>query len=349
MSDIAPEFDFAASLVQDAQATQQPSDSPEPAPVEGTPGPEPVSQETAPEGRPRDEQGRFVSQEQPVEQVEPAAQPFTSDPDLQQYLAKYGGDVEKALRGALEQQSLFGRQANELGELRQQLSQFQEQFQETQQRQQTDWDSLLENPAQAVQVAFQQGNAPMLQQAFAQWADEDPAAAWSWRSDRMIEVQRQQILQEVEQRIGPVVQQTSEQQFAQAMAGLARQYPDLEQMAPAMAQIAQERPHVLDGLQSQNPQVRATVLEDLYHLARSRSAPQIAAAIQQAQAAQAAEAERAKQDAFVASGSMSAAPQGEQQLTPGDILAQGVLGRASQALIDEGWNTPPPGWRQQAG
>ena len=48
--------------------------------------------------------------------------PLHDDPEIAAYLERFGGDADKALAAAVEAQKMIGRQANEVGELRQQQS-----------------------------------------------------------------------------------------------------------------------------------------------------------------------------------------------------------------------------------
>ena len=47
-------------------------------------------------------------------------------PETEEYLAKYDGDLTKALNAAANAQSLIGRQGNELGDVRRELQELRE-------------------------------------------------------------------------------------------------------------------------------------------------------------------------------------------------------------------------------
>lgn len=75
------------------------------------------------------ESGRFVPKEAAATEetpaTEPAADTSTGDPTVDAYLAKYGGDVDAAIKAAAHQSDLIGRQGQELGTTREELAKLQ--------------------------------------------------------------------------------------------------------------------------------------------------------------------------------------------------------------------------------
>lgn len=85
---------------------------------------------TAPERDPAS--GRFVPKEEAAAPAtpetpatEPAADTSTGDPAVDAYLAKYGGDVDAAVKAAAHQSDVIGRQGQELGQTREELAKLQ--------------------------------------------------------------------------------------------------------------------------------------------------------------------------------------------------------------------------------
>jgi len=172
------------------------------APTEGTP-------ET-----PRNELGQFVSTDQPDEPAAPdeiVADAPQGDPAVAAFLAKYGGDVDKALEGAVHLQRKAGEQSNELGDLRRmvdELSSLRETIQAGQQQPQqfvdqatVDWydEQVMANPVQALEWARQQNNDLLVQRGLSVWKDIDPYGAAAYRSDLQYQALAAQVQQQLRQ------------------------------------------------------------------------------------------------------------------------------------------------------
>lgn len=249
-----------------------------PAP-EGQPGESAAA--TAPE-RPRNEKGQFA----------PTPEEPGYDPELQPLLDKYGGDVNKALRAAMEAQSTIGSMASELGQLRQVV-----QAQQWQQNQpEYDYAPLIEEDAnQAAQIAFQNGDTRGFTAALTTLAQEDPTAAEVWR----LRLENIALQRSVQQELAQVRGFQTSQALDQNLAMLAAKYPDVSEVADTMATVLQERPTLRMAAMSTNPQFVVQALEDAYQIAKARTSDTLGGAAAQVAQAQAQAHEQALRNAYV--------------------------------------------------
>jgi hypothetical protein len=163
----------------------------------------------------RNELDQFTSTDQPdatppENVIEEIAADTPQDPAVAAFLAKYGGDPQKALEGAVHLQRKAGAQSNELGELRQMVEQLTSlQTQALQQANQpqpqqidqatVDWfdQTVMENPQQALEYARSQGNQMLVQRGLSVWKDIDPyeAAVYTNRLENkaLVEQMQQQL------------------------------------------------------------------------------------------------------------------------------------------------------------
>jgi hypothetical protein len=158
--------------------------------------------EAAPEGTPDDSQARNELGQYTTTEAETADVPEApaevvpqGDPAVAAFLNKYGGDVDKALEGAVHLQRKSGAQSNELGDLRRMVDELsnlsasiQAQTQAPQMDQATvDWydQQVMDNPPQALEWARQQGNQMLVQRGLSVWKEIDPyeAAVYTNRLD----------------------------------------------------------------------------------------------------------------------------------------------------------------------
>lgn len=115
--------------------------------------------EPAPE-QTRTPEGQFAPAPD-TDEPAPEADTSTGDPVVEAYLAKYGGDAAEALKAAANQDSLLGRQGNELGQLRQEQARLQGQLEAVlaQQNQQPNAPAMSSDQVEeyAVETAVSQG------------------------------------------------------------------------------------------------------------------------------------------------------------------------------------------------
>ena len=307
MSELEPESaaDFAAFLEGEGVMDWL-SDTPPGEEVAETPA---LPDDTGTVERPRDEQGRFMSTkadepedsaEEPIPAdagTEPEAESTPEEPveaqadegegdfvleiddDLQAVLDKYDGDLGKALGALKDSQSMIGRQANEVGELRQQLSQLEQAIQQGFAQQQAVpppqmWgpyrNDIDENPQGLVVEAMERGDAQTMDMALRAWGEEDPFGASTF-----LFALQQQAAQAAP--AAPVAQQPVEPTTPQgpsleaAMADVVSRHPDVEKYLPQVQQVAEEFPTLRDSMRAGSPTAQAQAFEELLKIAKTRS------------------------------------------------------------------------------
>ena len=237
------------------------NDAPEvAAPQEGTPAEE-VSAD-----QPRNELGQFMSDQEPDTTAEAPAEEAEVqtesglDPAVQAYLQKYGGDVDKALAGAVNLQRKAGEQSNELGDLRRmvdELSQLRETVQaDYQQRQQNqpldqatvDWfdEAVVNNPQQAMAWAQQQGNQMLLQRGLATWKQIDPYEAAVYTNG----LQNAHFQQQMEQRLQQAQQLPVDATVNMALQSVRNRNPHFTNYDDALGDTLERYPYQAQLLQS---------------------------------------------------------------------------------------------------
>jgi hypothetical protein len=296
--------------------------------------PEPVAQDEPAadgEGRPRNPDGTFAakaSEEQPEAVEEPDPEPAeTPDPSaLQAQIAA----LEKRLA---DKDDFAGRLSNELGELRK----LQEQTLEHAQRPQvSDWDSLIEeNPAQAAQLALQNGDNYRYQQAREAWNDLAPGAPEVFEQNLRLQRQMQELEQRFQQTTAPIAERQSKEQIANAYVQIQAKYPDFDKFEDAMAEVVETRPLIKESLTkvltSGSPEEQVAFLEDLYMLTAGRVTDTLRQAQTEAAQSFAQETLQAKQDAIVVSATSTAAE-------PAQPKTWWDVAEADEKRRADGWN-----------
>lgn len=234
-----------------------------------------------------------VEPQEPIAPAEPAV--VNTDAQL---LEEHGltqfKNVADALKSYRELQGLQGRQAQEIGEIRQQL----QEFAAVQNRQPVQYDDL--DPGEATQIAWERGDSTAARAALEQWKVDDPFAAAVWVGNVQRQAEISQLREEYAASFAPVQQRNQEQTIASAYHAVAGRLPDINQFGDAIMEAAQSAPEVVAALQSGTPADAERVFENLYWLAKGRQADTITAATQQSQAEQAEANRQAKAQAVVA-------------------------------------------------
>lgn len=229
-------------------------------------GEQPQGEQPPADDRPRDEQGRFA----------PAQ--AQDEPDVRAYLERHGGDVDKALRSAVEAQQELGRKNLEVGELRQ----MREQLDAIKQGMEPEFDPeeyqayAMENPREAATLAWQQakqsGDWRLYQQTIETWRQEDPFAASDFHSD----VKLAAVQEQWQQAQAPVQQELQNRDLALAMEAAVAQYPELARddfVQSALPLVGQHSPwfaqQVASALQNGSQQDKVGALGLLAHHVRS--------------------------------------------------------------------------------
>lgn len=233
-------------------------DAPDAAPVDqGTP------EEVAAEP-PRNELGQFAStepQETVAETPEPQAENSGLDPAVQAYLTKYGGDVDKALAGAVHLQRKAGEQSNELGDLRRmvdELSALRETVQADYQARANapqpidqataDWydQQVMQNPHQALAWAQQQGNQLLIQRGLDTWKEVDPYGAAVYTN----QLQNAQFQQQMEQKLQAAQQLPVDANVNMALQSVRGRNPQFTNYDEALADTLERYPYQAQQLQA---------------------------------------------------------------------------------------------------
>lgn len=262
MADLAPEDNFT-ELAKEAEERALEAEGEA---TESSDETSSVEEETsAQEERPRDEQGRFVSQEEPQQE-----------------------DQTDWKRNYDELRSEYNRKDQELSELRNlrdQLAQ-QQQLQYQQQYQQpADYSTLIDtNPAQAAQLAYQRGDTVAYQQAVQAWEELSPGAPALWGETVRLRNEMNQFLEEFEPLKGIQERQELETAFTHA----SQSHSDFDQVQGEMHKVLEEHPSLVASLAGEDSE---KTVEAIYHMAKGRLAGQ--AANQNAAQTRAAESEAA--------------------------------------------------------
>jgi len=146
-------------------------------PDESTDEPEAPAAEVEPEDEPEDA---------PDAEVEDTLY-LDLTPESEALLAKYGGDLGKALEAAVHAQSKIGEQGNELGSLRTELAQFRAEVQAGINRPQVEWPDEFTETDDAVRQfraiaddAVAREDKMTFDRAMEHWNEVDPTGAETW-------------------------------------------------------------------------------------------------------------------------------------------------------------------------
>lgn len=346
MTDLTPEFDFAAASRQAEQEARDalPAD---PGDTDGETTHEATASQQ--EERPRGSDGRFVArpdEETPAEPADtvPPVEDETSTEAEQPLLAgkyKTVADLEHAYQ---EAQRRLGEQGSEIGELRQLREEFAQLRQEiTPAAPQYDAEAvqalLDENPAQimpTIQQAWQTGNRPLLYQSIATLAQYDAAKAEELR----IAVATEDAKAGLQQQIAPIVNQNAQSRWEKFVADT----PGVDQFIQSeeIARAALDFPAIAELAAHGNPDQQLEAIKTLYLASRGRASDTLAADVQQVARAQAHEARAAAEEAYVASTTTATATETE-KLSLEERIAAGFEARvrARNDSYLEGWERKP--------
>ena len=230
---------------------------------------QPPPEQAPPE--PVEEQPAEPAEAPPVEPEAPPEQP-AGDPAIAAYLAKYGGDVDKALQAAVAAQRKLGELGNELGQQRQENAEYQQILTEIealkQQRQQppmpVDWidEQIAANPASAREYAVQalNSNQPLLyERIMRQWYETDPYAAQDFQSALRVEQVKRELQAQAPQRDEGIQMQAALQQ-------VLAEHPEFTQYADGLEAVITKYPAAAAGLRG-GQQEKQQAIETLFALA----------------------------------------------------------------------------------
>lgn len=261
--------------------------------------------EMEPEAEPDDEvvadepEPAAEAQEETAEETEPQAQ---YPEDVQRFLSKYGGDVNKALEAAVHAQTLIGEQGNELGELRRMVQDLHERQPERPAPSpfvpEGIQDAIVESPQDVAVWAIQNENGQVYQAAMAEWYEQDAFNASRFERQLEREALKQELRAEVQPDIENVRLQTAQRAVVDAHRTLSEKYTDFSDVLSTATEeeLAGIDRDLLVSLQT-NP---AAALELVYRWVSSGRAGQQAA---KAAARSEQDKEQKRQAAVVTSGS----------------------------------------------
>jgi hypothetical protein len=202
-------------------------------------------------------------------------------PDVQAFLDRHEGNIEKALRTAVEIQSMLGARNREQGELNQRVAQLEAELAQAQAMtasgigltpEQHEWVSSAiesEQPAAYIQSAVQAGEFDLARAICDAWG-EGGEAYQALRARQMVD-QAEYHAQQVEQVAQPQGPPLISHQDLLGM--ISEQVPDFADYEPEMveiiSQLGEAHPMVM-AAKSQDPNEAAMGLIDIYKAAQTR-------------------------------------------------------------------------------
>ena len=245
-------------------------------------------------------------------------------PELEEYLAKYNGDLGAALRAAQESQSLIGRQGNELGDVRRELEQLRQQL--VNQPVQQPWfpyqNDLDENPQGLVMEALERGDGATMTRALRAWAALGPEESFeaTMFANQLSEYQRQAEAQAAAQQPQDTLAPASSD-ITEAMQGVLSRHPDAREYADQVGALQESFPTLREELHYGDPAQQARAFEQLLVIAKGRAAtPDTQQAVRRLVIKTQEEVRQAKDDAAVISAGNQTAAQADKSNPVEDAL-----------------------------
>lgn len=257
----------------------------------------------------RDEKGRFAAKAE-------------SKDDL--LLGKFRS-VDDLAAGYSELEQALGRQGQEIGQLRQYVT---EQPQSAPDQGTIDWfdEQIEQNPQGAAVWALQNDRSGALyNRAMDAWYNEQPRQAGGFER----EMEMSQLVQAISHQQAPLVQQAQQQEFVQAWQQAFSKIPDLSEHVEEIMGAAETAPEILIPLQRGSLADKQRVIENLYWLAKGRKADTLTEATQQYAFQQAQSEKSAAQAAAVAPTSSLAVSEDK-----GGDLAKRIWGTAPPSISE---------------
>lgn len=283
--------DEAGDVVPDAEAVAD--GKPDSTPVDNE---EPVSGELEETEADEEKEAEEEPAEEPVEEEEePAEEPEgepeeeevpepvgfqTDDPEVQAFLSKYGGDLEKALKAEAQQQRVIGRQGSELDALRRQVTEMTSELERLNALSQTPsyltaeqqgWlEQVMEqgDPRQAVRAAVDAQEFDLARAVCEAWSQESPYEA------ARIAAQVDQIEQRVRQHEVASVE-PQQLDYPALLEVLTSHYPEMPQFSQRMTELVAtlgDNHMLVQDSRSNDPETAARGIIGLYEIARASTA-----------------------------------------------------------------------------
>lgn len=294
--------EFRAQFAQEAGL-----ESPTPAEPADT-----VIEEERPEGE---------EQEQELEPgvAEPETEEVEEPDDVANYLAKYGGDVDEALKAAVEAQKVIGRQGAEVGELRKVAQQVDELRALVEAQNEPQYEEpppqydpgsideyLAENPQHIPALARQAidaGDGFLYQRALAAWGELDQVGAMDFHARAVSDAAIERLREEMAPAVQSAQRAETTNQFAAAYETVASRHEDFAMVMNAITDetIAGFPKSVIGALQTGDQATKQEVLETLYRWTKTEQAGSLSQAASAAVAQTQQDSRAARQNAAVAS------------------------------------------------
>lgn len=251
-----------------------------------------------------------VEAEDTSEQQEAVAPPAQTVEELQAEIEKLNARLE-------EKDTFIGRQSSDVGELRKIVDELSarvsaQPVQSAQQAPQVaiTQDLIDTNPMYATQLAYEQKNDAALKIALEAWKDEDPFAAASWRSDRLLEARQAEWEaklaerdKKLEQLAEPVAQNAEQAQWNAAFLEVKKTHPDfIENAERLLEEVAPQYPALAKTLATGDASEKAEALKILYSLDKFGNPEQVRQDLEREASEAAAEAAASRAAAGVVSG-----------------------------------------------
>ena len=223
-------------------------------------------------------------------------------------------------RGYLELQDLTARTGTERGEERALLQAYAErlavleaQSAQTPHRQITP-DFIEQNPSQAAQLAYEQGDTVALGNAYQQWTLEDPAAAATWVGEKRLQeaqttwaAEQKAFRDDMESRFAPLQQQNEQASLRDGVLSLPDEVRTFLSDAPTVQALANEFPTLGKDIANGSVSERINAINALHGIHRGRTADTLNQAVTDVARTTAEQAQVARDEAYVASSTASQA------------------------------------------
>jgi len=322
-----------------ASVTEEEGDQPEPE-QEDTEGGEDESEEgeaPAPGGAEGDEEASEEEQESDAEEDEHVTASFQSDdPEVQAFLAKFQGDPERALKGALQVQRSLTREGQRRVALEKEVEQLRGELANTHAltgldgfltEEQREWvGESMESGRPGVYVlnAIRAGEFGLARAVCQHWAEVAPLEAM--RAAQQVDAAEYQTAMTQQGEPEPL-------NTGKLMEVLVEYYPEMPQyeiqMVKTLEALGPEHPLVQDA-RSQNAEIAARGILAVYEIARSQTAT-VASAREQVKNGRRQAANEAKREAVVTSS--------QQAPNPGQTPKPRALGPGlTLEELDAAWN-----------
>lgn len=247
--------------------------------------------------------------------------------------------LEKRLQ---DKDEFIGRLSNELGELRQAVTQMDQRVNAPAPVEVTT-DLIDTNPALAAQLAYDQNNGVAFQAAFEAWKDFDPTTAAVWAAGKQADEREAELKRTYEERfarmeasLGPVSQQTAANEAGRLISDRAAAIPGLGEFitnTPAVTAMANEFPDEAEHILNGTPDQKVRAFEKLFLIHRGRESDTHRATQEEVARETAVAAQQAREDAFVASATTTSSG-----VKPSRAEQIGSEWDAMDAPYKDGWN-----------